>query len=57
MTKKICWISAGISSFMAGYLAENVDEWKKYDQYRRKCFDLYSRVVDTPPIFNFNNGI
>ena len=27
MTKKICWISAGISSFMAGYLAGNVDEW------------------------------
>ena len=29
MTKKlnVCWISAGISSFMAGYLAGNVDEW------------------------------
>jgi hypothetical protein len=24
---KICWVSAGISSFMAGYLAGNVDEW------------------------------
>ena len=24
---KVCWISAGISSFMAGYLAGNVDEW------------------------------
>ena len=24
---KVCWVSAGISSFMAGYLAENVDEW------------------------------
>lgn len=28
MTKlKVCWISAGISSFMAGYLAGNVDKW------------------------------
>jgi hypothetical protein len=24
---KVCWVSAGISSFMAGYLANNVDEW------------------------------
>ena len=24
---KVCWVSAGISSFMAGYLAEDVDEW------------------------------
>ena len=24
---KICWISAGVSSFMAGWLAEDVDEW------------------------------
>ena len=24
---KVCWVSAGISSFMAGYLAGNVDEW------------------------------
>jgi hypothetical protein len=23
----VCWVSAGISSFMAGYLANNVDEW------------------------------
>lgn len=30
MTKKklkVCWISAGVSSFMAGYLANNVDEF------------------------------
>ena len=29
MTKKlkVCWISAGISSFIAGYLAKDVDEW------------------------------
>ena len=25
--KKVCWISAGVSSFMAGYLAGNVDAW------------------------------
>lgn len=24
---KICWLSAGVSSFIAGYLAENVDEF------------------------------
>lgn len=24
---KVCWISAGVSSFMAGWLAEDVDEW------------------------------
>lgn len=24
---KVCWISAGVSSFVAGYLAENVDEY------------------------------
>ena len=24
---KVCWISAGISSFMAGYIAGDVDEW------------------------------
>jgi hypothetical protein len=23
----VCWVSAGISSFMAGYLTGNVDEW------------------------------
>ena len=30
MTKKklkVCWVSAGISSFMAGYFAGDVDEW------------------------------
>lgn len=28
MTKlNVCWISAGISSFMAGYLAGDIDEW------------------------------
>ena len=26
-SRKVCWISAGISSFMAGYLAGDVDEW------------------------------
>lgn len=25
--KKVCWVSAGISSFMAGYLAGDVDKW------------------------------
>lgn len=24
---KVCWLSAGISSFVAGYLAKDVDEW------------------------------
>lgn len=24
---KVCWLSAGVSSFIAGYLAENIDEW------------------------------
>lgn len=24
---KVCWISAGVSSFISGYLAENVDEF------------------------------
>lgn len=24
---KVCWMSAGVSSFMAGYLAGDVDEW------------------------------
>lgn len=24
---KVCWLSAGVSSFIAGYLAENVDEY------------------------------
>lgn len=45
-----------IDVFPIDNVPENVDKWKKYDQYRRKCFELYSRVVDTPPIFNFNNG-
>ena len=27
MQKKVCWISAGVSSFVAGYLSENVDEF------------------------------
>lgn len=29
MTKKlkVCWLSAGVSSFIAGYLAKDVDEW------------------------------
>ena len=26
-SRKVCWMSAGISSFMAGYLAGDVDEW------------------------------
>lgn len=25
--KKVCWLSAGVSSFVAGYLAKNVDEY------------------------------
>lgn len=25
--KKVCWLSAGVSSFIAGYLAEEVDEF------------------------------
>lgn len=24
---KVCWLSAGISSFVAGYLEKDVDEW------------------------------
>lgn len=24
---KVCWVSAGVSSFMAGYLAKDVDRW------------------------------
>lgn len=24
---RVCWMSAGVSSFLAGYLAGNVDEW------------------------------
>jgi len=24
---RVCWLSAGISSFIAGYLAGNIDEW------------------------------
>jgi len=24
---KVCWVSAGVSSFMAGWLAGDVDEW------------------------------
>jgi hypothetical protein len=24
---KVVWISAGVSSFIAGYLAKDVDEW------------------------------
>lgn len=24
---KVCWLSAGVSSFMAGYLAGDIDEW------------------------------
>lgn len=29
--KKVCWLSAGVSSFVAGYLAENVDEFLYID--------------------------
>ena len=25
--KKVCWLSAGVSSFIAGVLAQNVDEY------------------------------
>ena len=25
--KKVCWLSAGVSSFIAGILADNVDEY------------------------------
>lgn len=28
---KVCWVSAGVSSFMAGYLAGNVDKWVYID--------------------------
>ena len=24
---KVCWLSAGVSSFVAGYLADDVDEF------------------------------
>lgn len=32
---KVCWVSAGISSFMAGYLAGDVDEWIYIDIGKR----------------------
>ena len=28
---KVCWMSAGVSSFIAGYLAKDVDEWLYID--------------------------
>lgn len=34
---KVCWLSAGVSSFMAGYLAENVDEWIYIDIEDQHC--------------------
>lgn len=30
-SKKVCWISAGVSSFIAGYLAKDVDEYLYID--------------------------
>lgn len=27
MKRKVCWVSAGVSSFMAGYIAGDVDDW------------------------------
>ena len=30
-TKKACWLSAGVSSFIAGYLAQNVDDFLYID--------------------------
>lgn len=40
---KVCWVSAGISSFMAGYLAGNVDEWIYIDiaDQHKDCEIIY----------------
>ena len=34
--KKVCWLSAGVSSFVAGYLAKNVDEYI-YIDIKKDC--------------------
>lgn len=51
---KICWLSAGVSSFMAGYLAKNVDEFIYIDvenqhpdsmRFIRDCEKVLSRPI------------
>lgn len=51
---KICWLSAGVSSFMAGYLAKNVDEFIYIDvenqhpdsmRFIRDCEKVLNRPI------------
>ena len=41
---KVVWLSAGVSSFVAGYLADNVDEY------------IYIDVEDQHPVFRIQGG-
>lgn len=49
-------LGVNIDVFPIDNVPENKDEWEKFDVHRRKCFDLYAKRVDLPPLFNFDNG-
>ena len=49
--RKICWLSAGVSSFIAGYLAENVDEYI-YIDIKNQHPDSMRFIKDCEKILN-----
>ncbi|MBC5689759.1 phosphoadenosine phosphosulfate reductase [Mediterraneibacter sp. NSJ-55] len=48
---KICWLSAGVSSFIAGYLAQNVDEYI-YIDIENQHLDSMRFIKDCEKILN-----
>ena len=42
--KKVCWLSAGVSSFIAGVLAQNVDEYIYIDV--PDVFEMRAKMED-----------
>ncbi|MGO5246712.1 LicD family protein [Prevotella sp. LCP21S3_D2] len=49
-------LGVNIDVFPIDDVPEEEAKWRRYDKFRRKCFELYVRRVDCPEILNFHNG-
>lgn len=49
-------LGVNIDVFPIDNVPEEEGKWRRYDKFRRKCFELYARRVACPEIFNFHNG-
>lgn len=59
---KVCWMSAGVSNFMSGYLAGDVDEWIYIDisdqhpdsmRFIKDCEIAYCSLISSVRIFRY----